>query len=109
MVGLISIGPAAWGMHPLLLLLIAGGAVILTDQMIRSSVRIEFAPLSILRSAVRWPKSLTAAISAASAAVAPLSLGSLFLVFLKFGAVIFGSGYVSVSYTHLDVYKRQRI
>jgi chromate transporter len=102
-VGLISIGPAAWGMHPLLLLLIAGGAVILTDQMIRSSVRIEFAPLSILRSAVRWPKSLTAAISAASAAVAPLSLGSLFLVFLKFGAVIFGSGYVLLAFLRADL------
>ena len=102
-VGLISIGLAACGLHPLLLLLIAGGAVILTEQTIRSGVRTEFAPLSILRSAVRWPKSLTAAISAASAAVAPLSLGSLFLVFLKFGAVIFGSGYVLLAFLRADL------
>jgi chromate transporter len=102
-VGLISIGLAAWGLHPLLLLLIAGGAVILADQTIRSSVRIEFAPLSMLRSAARWPKSLAAGISAALAAVAPLSLGSLFLVFLKFGAVIFGSGYVLLAFLRTDL------
>jgi chromate transporter len=102
-VGLISIGLAACGLHPLLLLLIAGGAVILAEQTIRSGVRTEFAPLSILRSAVRWPNSLTAAISAASAAVAPLSLGSVFLVFLKFGAVIFGSGYVLLAFLRADL------
>jgi chromate transporter len=102
-VGLISVGLAAWGLHPLLLLLIAGSAVILADQTTRSGVKIEFAPLSILRSAVRWPKSLTAAISAASAAIAPLSLGSLFLIFLKFGAVIFGSGYVLLAFLRADL------
>jgi chromate transporter len=107
-VGLISIGLAAWGLHPLLLLLIAGGAVILADQTIRSGVRIEFSPLSILRSAVRWPKPLTAAISAASAAVAPLTLGSLFLVFLKFGAVIFGSGYVLLVFLRADLVIHRR-
>jgi chromate transporter len=102
-VGLISIGLAAWGLHPLLLLLVAGVAVILADKTIRSGVRIEFAPLFMLRSAVRWPKSLAAGISAALAAVAPLSLGSLLLVFLKFGAVIFGSGYVLLAFLRADL------
>jgi chromate transporter len=102
-VGLISVGLSAWGLHPLLLLLIAGGAVILADQLIPSGRKIVLAPLSILRSAARWPKSLAAATSAALGAAVPLSLGSLFLVFLKFGAVIFGSGYVLLAFLRADV------
>jgi chromate transporter len=102
-VGLISIGLAARGLHPLLLLLIAGGAVILADQVIPSGRKIVLAPLSILRSAARWPKSLAAATSAALGVAAPLSLGSLFLVFLKFGAVIFGSGYVLLAFLRADL------
>src|ERR1700723_103707 len=102
-VGLISVGLSAWGLHPLLLLLIAGGAVILADQLIPSGRKIVLAPLSILRSAARWPKSLAAATSAALGAAVPLSLGSLFLVFLKFGAVIFGSGYVLLAFLRADL------
>src|SRR5580700_3035974 len=102
-VGLVSIALSAWGLHPLLLLLIAGGAVILADQIIRSGRKIVLSPLSILRSAARWPKSLAAATSAALGAAAPLSLGPLFLVFLKFGAVIFGSGYVLFAFLRADL------
>jgi len=102
-VGLISVGLSAWGLHPLLLLLIAGGAVVLADQLIPSGRKIVLAPLSILRSAARWPKSLAAATSAALGAAVPLSLGSLFLVFLKFGAVIFGSGYVLLAFLRADL------
>jgi chromate transporter len=102
-VGLISVGLSAWGLHPLLLLLIAGGAVILADQIIPSGRKIVLAPLSILRSAARWPKSLAAATSAALGAAVPLSLGSLFLVFLKFGSVIFGSGYVLLAFLRADL------
>jgi chromate transporter len=102
-VGLISIALSAWGLHPLLLLLLAGGAAILVDQIIRSDREIVLAPLSMLRSAARWPKSLAAATSAALGAAAPLSLGSLFLVFLKFGAVIFGSGYVLLAFLRADL------
>lgn len=46
--GLISVALSAWGLHPLLLLLIAGGAVILADQIIRSGPKIVLGPLSIL-------------------------------------------------------------
>jgi chromate transporter len=101
--GLISIALSAWGLHPLLLLLIAGGAAILAEQIIGSGRKIVLAPLSILRSASRWTKSLAAATSAALGAAAPLSLGSLFLVFLKFGAVIFGSGYVLLAFLRADL------
>ncbi|MGO9847346.1 MAG: chromate efflux transporter [Methylocella sp.] len=106
-VGLISIALAAWGIQPLLLLLIAGGAVILADQTIYTSRKIAFAPVSILRSIARWPRSLAAATTGALAAVAPLSLGSLFLVFLKFGAVIFGSGYVLLAFLRADLVVRR--
>jgi chromate transporter len=102
-VGLISIALSACGLHPFLLLLIAGGAVILTDQIIRSGRKIVLAPFSILHSAARWPKSLAAVTSAALGAAAPLNLGSLFLVFLKFGAVIFGSGYVLLAFLRADL------
>jgi chromate transporter len=101
--GLISIALSAWGLHPLLLLLIAGGAVILADQIVRSGRKIVLSPLSILRSAARWPKSLAAATGAALGVAAPVSLGSLFLVFLKFGAVIFGSGYVLLAFLRADL------
>jgi chromate transporter len=102
-VGLISIALSAWGLRPLLLLLIGGGAVILADQIIRRGRKIVLDPLSILRSAARWPKSLAAATSAALGVAAPLSLGSLFLVFLKFGAVAFGSGYVLLAFLRADL------
>jgi chromate transporter len=102
-VGLIAIALSAWGLHPLLLLLLAGGAAILVDQIVRSDREIVWAPLSILRSAARWPKSLAAATGAALGVAAPLSLGSLFLLFLKFGAVIFGSGYVLLAFLRADL------
>jgi chromate transporter len=102
-VGLIAIALSAWGLHPLLLLLLAGGAAILVDQIVRSDREIGWAPLSILRSAARWPKSLAAATGAALGVAAPVSLGSLFLVFLKFGAVIFGSGYVLLAFLRADL------
>ena len=101
--GLIAIALSAWGLHPLLLLLLAGGAAILVDQIVRSDREIVWAPLSILRSAARWPKSLAAATGAALGVAAPLSLGSLFLLFLKFGAVIFGSGYVLLAFLRADL------
>jgi len=34
---------------------------------------------------------------------APFTLGSLFLVFLKIGAVVFGSGYVLLAFLHADL------
>jgi len=50
-------------------------------------------------------KSLMAATPALAAAV-PISLSALFLVFLKFGAVIFGSGYVLLAFLQADVVDR---
>ena len=50
-------------------------------------------------------KSLTAS-SAALAASIPLSLSALFFLFLKFGAVVFGSGYVLLAFLQADLVDR---
>jgi chromate transporter len=50
-------------------------------------------------------KSLTAS-AAALAATVPIGLWGLFLVFLKFGAVIFGSGYVLLAFLQADLVQR---
>jgi len=43
---------------------------------------------------------------AATAALNPVSLLTLFLTFLKFGAVVFGSGYVLLAFIHADLVDR---
>src|SRR5208337_1358046 len=43
---------------------------------------------------------------AAVAAAIPFSLSALFLVFLKFGAVLFGSGYVLLAFLQADLVDR---
>jgi chromate transporter len=45
-------------------------------------------------------------VAAASAGVVPVTLLGLFLVFLKFGAVIFGSGYVQLAFLQADLVAR---
>jgi chromate transporter len=44
--------------------------------------------------------------AAATAAAASVSLGTLFLVFLKTGAVLFGSGYVLIAFLRTDLVER---
>jgi chromate transporter len=48
-----------------------------------------------------WPAG-----AAAGASVAPASLGAIFGVFLKIGAVLFGSGYVLVAFLRADLVER---
>jgi chromate transporter len=50
-------------------------------------------------------KSLMASTAVLAAAV-PISLSALFMVFLKFGAVIFGSGYVLLAFVQADLVDR---
>jgi chromate transporter len=84
-----SVVLAFLGLHPLLLLLLAGSAVCLTE--------------------LRTPRALVSAfpVSAVPAVVvagtaASFSLASLFLVFLKIGAVVFGSGCVLLAFLRAD-------
>ena len=88
-VGMLSVLLAFLGSHPLLVLLLAGGAVCLTSL---STLRLSVAPVPF---AVP-----TAALAGAATS---FSLGSLFLVFLKAGAVVFGSGYVLLAFLRADL------
>ena len=45
-------------------------------------------------------------VSAAGAAGSPVTLATLFLVFLKIGALVFGSGYVLLAFLHADLVER---
>ena len=86
------------GLNPLVVLagagLLAVAATGLSAKSAGSSARGLFAPsISLLA-----PASLTAA-----GAAAPVSLAGLFLVFLKVGAVLYGSGYVLLSFLRTDL------
>jgi chromate transporter len=77
------------GFHPLLLLLLAGGATCLAELRISRPSLSVFTPLGVASGTV--------------AASASFSLGSLFLVFLKLGAIVFGSGYVLLAFLRADL------
>jgi chromate transporter len=89
-VGAFSLVLAFFSFSPLLLLLTAGLA----------------ACLPLLRTtrptALAFP-SLAAAAAGIASAKTSFSLGSLFLVFLKIGAVVFGSGYVLLAFLRADL------
>jgi chromate transporter len=88
-VAVLSLCLSAFGFHPLLLLLLAGGVASLPN--LRTS-RLSLSALP----------SLTLE-SGAVATAASLSLTSLFLLFLKMGAVVFGSGYVLLAFLRADL------
>ena len=89
-VGTFSLVVAFFGFHPLLLLLAAGLAACL--PLLRTT------RLSALAS-----PSLIAAAAGIAGAKTSFSLGSLFLLFLKIGAVVFGSGYVLLAFLRADL------
>jgi chromate transporter len=76
------------GFHPLLLLLLAGGVACLPQLRISRSSLSVFTPF---------------AAGAGGVAASAFSLGSLFLVFLKLGAIVFGSGYVLLAFLRADL------
>jgi chromate transporter len=88
-VGALSVLLAFLGLHPLLVLVLAGGAACLTSlRKLRLSVAaVPFA----------------APTAALAGAATSFCLGSLFLVFLKVGAVVFGSGYVLLTFLRADL------
>ena len=88
-VGMLSVILAFLGLHPLLVLALAGGAACLTS-------------LKTLRLSVAAVPFATPSAALAGAATSA-SLGSLFLVFLKVGAVVFGSGYVLLAFLRADL------
>jgi chromate transporter len=87
-VAVFSLCLSVFGLHPLVLLLLAGG----------------LACLPILRTSRLSVSALpSGAIGGGNLAIAAsFSLSSLFLVFLKMGAIVFGSGYVLLAYLRDD-------
>jgi chromate transporter len=100
-VGLIAAVLAYVGLHPLLLLLIAGLAMALTKVDFHRAGITSLAPPLAVDRFLRAPRAwLTAAVASIGA---PVTLSSLFLVFLKIGAVVFGSGYVLLAFLRADL------
>ncbi len=104
-VGLVSVALSIYGLHPLLLLVVAGAAVALTSGMVRASKQGGAAlpaPFAASRPLTRTYATL-AKTTAGAAMAAPFGLWPLFLVFLKMGAVVFGSGYVLLAFLRADL------
>jgi len=89
-VGVVCVLLAFLGLHPLLVLALGGCAVCLMS-------------FGTARSAHGAIPLATAPVTAWTAGAAAFSLGSLFLVFLKIGAVVFGSGYVLLAFLRADL------
>ena len=100
-VGMLSAVLAFIGLHPLLLLLLAGTAVALAKVDFHRAGITAAVPPAILTPLIKTPRALLAA--AAASIAAPVTFGSLFLVFLKIGAVVFGSGYVLLAFLRADL------
>jgi chromate transporter len=104
-VGLIAAVLAYVGLHPLLLLLIAGLAMALTKvDFHRAGITSLAPPLAPPLALDRFLQAPRAWLAAAAASIgATVTLSSLFLVFLKIGAVVFGSGYVLLAFLRADL------
>ncbi len=105
-VGLASLALAFFGLPPILLLLVSGVAVAGALEIKRARKGENLASLALL-DRLRVPAAGKSAIAAtaagAAAAAAPVTLSSLFLVFLKIGSVVFGSGYVLLAFLRADL------
>lgn len=90
--GLAVFGLYLWGVHELLLLLTAGVVMVLSRRRLRFRI-----PLA---GVVGLP------MLASSAFPVPFSLPMMFLLFLKIGAILYGSGYVLVAFLRADFVAR---
>ena len=98
-VGLLAAASAIAGGNVLAILLAAGLVTLLQAW-------IEQRRLSSNLVVLPMPAKFLMAATSVSAAAIPISLSALFLVFLKFGAVIFGSGYVLLAFLQADLVDR---
>jgi chromate transporter len=96
-----SIAAAAFGVHELVVLLAAGVLAAVAGGTQRIVLTFSMA---WLRSA--WVSAATAGAAVAAAVAAPVTMTSLFLVFLKAGAVLYGSGYVLLAFIRADLVER---
>jgi chromate transporter len=98
--GLVSIVAAASGVHELVVL--AGAAAVMIVTQVTVSGARAGAPLLLLSTA----QGGAAAVTAATTAAAPFGLWPLFAVFVKAGALLFGSGYVLLAFLRADLVER---
>jgi chromate transporter len=97
-IGILATAGALVGGNVLMILLAAG-----VVAMLRAWIRQPAARANVAVVAKFKPLLIPAA---ASAVVAPTGLLAIFLIFLKFGAVIFGSGYVLLAFLQADLVTR---
>ena len=96
-----AIAAAASGVHELVVLLGAGVVAAVAGGVQRFVLTLFVA---WLRSG--WAYAATAGTAAIAAVAAPVTMTSLFLVFLKAGAVLYGSGYVLLAFIRADLVER---
>ena len=96
-VGVIAVVAVAAGVHELLVLALAAAAMVAVPGRRGTLARIAMA--------VAAPGGLTLAASTAAAS-APITFVTLFLVFAKAGALLFGSGYVLLAFLRADLVER---
>jgi chromate transporter len=97
-IGAAAIGASVMGVNPLAVFLAAGALHALALRLRGPSP-----PSAIMCLA---PMAAFPAATTAAAAAAPASLTKLFFVFLKLGAVVFGSGYVLLAFLRADLVER---
>jgi chromate transporter len=90
-----------------LVVLLGGGVVMLALRAFELRTGIGAAIAAIPTVATRAPGAKGVGLAAAAVAV-PFSLATLFLFFLKVGAVLFGSGYVLLAFLRTDLVDRLR-
>jgi chromate transporter len=90
----IALAAALGGLHELVLLFGAGAAVVVARRAAATGHRSWVALLPPV------------VVSAAAVTAQPFQLGTLFLVFLKVGAVLFGSGYVLLAFLRAELVVR---
>ena len=102
-VGVAATAASIGGINPLLILVSAGCFLILSRiPSQRSGIVSGMAPIFCLAT----PAGAALPVAGAPAVVALFSLWKLFLVFLKIGSVLFGSGYVLLAFLHTDLVSR---
>jgi chromate transporter len=109
--GFAAVFAAAFGVDELAILGAAGAIMALSGVLARGITgrRRSRGPedaLSVAGPALTSGALHAATVPAAAAAVAPFGLWPLFLVFLKIGSVLFGSGYVLIAFLRTDLVER---
>ena len=97
------------GMSEVLILLAGGllGMFWLSSSQKRDNAKASFFPSFLLSAKLGYPKAAIAATALSTAQIAGnVSLVKLFLVFLKIGSVLFGSGYVLIAYLQDELIDR---